>query len=133
MSETYKAIGILHEIFDEQRISEKFSKREFVLEIQDGQYPQHIKFQTVQDKTALLDGKTVGQSVEVAFNLRGRPFDKNGQTMYFTSLEAWKIEAAGGAQPAAAPAANGFKSANTNPALRQQPGAQIQDLNPLPF
>ncbi|RZK23182.1 MAG: DUF3127 domain-containing protein, partial [Hymenobacter sp.] len=36
----YDVTGRLHEIFDEQQVSEKFRKREFVLEVQDGQYPQ---------------------------------------------------------------------------------------------
>ncbi len=39
----YDATGRLHEIFDEQQVSEKFRKREFVLEVQEGQYPEHPK------------------------------------------------------------------------------------------
>jgi single-strand DNA-binding protein len=49
----YDVTGRLHEIFDEQQVSDKFRKREFVLEVQDGQYPQQIKFQLTQDKTSL--------------------------------------------------------------------------------
>lgn len=122
--------GTLHEIFDEQQVSEKFRKREFILEVIDGQYPEHIKFQIVQDKTALVDPYKVGDSVEVNFNLRGRGFNKNGQVLYFTNLEAWRIESANGAAPAAAP------SANKNPALKAaaQP-AQVEDTSDsmLPF
>jgi hypothetical protein len=34
------------------------------------------------------------------FNLRGRPFqNKDGQTLYFTNLEAWRVEAAGAPAP----------------------------------
>lgn len=96
----YDATGRLHEIYDTQQVSEKFSKREFVLEVQDGQYPEHIKFQLVQDKTSLIDSYKVGDEVKVTFNLRGRGFNKNGQMLYFTNLEAWRIEAgaAAGAQ-----------------------------------
>ena len=93
----YDVTGRLHEIFDEQQVSEKFRKREFVLEVQDGQYPEHIKFQMVQDKTSLIDPFKMGDEVKVTFNLRGRGFNKNGQMLYFTNLEAWKIEAGGGA------------------------------------
>jgi single-strand DNA-binding protein len=109
----YDAQGKLHEIFDEQQVSEKFRKREFVLEIPDGAYTQFIKFQLTQDKCSLLDQYKVGDEVKVAFNLSGKPFTKNGTTMYFTNLGAWRIEPAtagnngGGNQNnyAAAPAA----------------------------
>lgn len=141
----YEATGRLHEIFDEQQVSEKFRKREFVLEVIDGQYPEHIKFQTVQDKTALIDPFKVGDEVKVSFNLRGRGFNKNGQMLYFTNLEAWRIENSGGgaaapqqgggyqqaAPRAAAPAA---PAQNQNPNLRAS-AAPIasDDDNDLPF
>jgi hypothetical protein len=106
----YDAQGKLHEIFDEQQVSEKFKKREFVLEIPDGAYTNHIKFQLTQDKCSLIDQFKVGDEVKVAFNLSGKPFTKNGTTMYFTNLGAWRIEPAGapqasGQQRAAAPQA----------------------------
>jgi len=139
----YEATGRLHEIFDEQQVSEKFRKREFVLEVQDGQYPEHIKFQMVQDKTALIDPFKVGDEVKVTFNLRGRGFNKNGQMLYFTNLEAWRIEAGtGGGAPAgggysqqAAPRAAAPAAQNQNPSLRAQPAAPIasDDDNDLPF
>jgi DNA replicative helicase MCM subunit Mcm2 (Cdc46/Mcm family) len=140
----YDVTGRLHEIFDEQQVSEKFRKREFVLEVQDGQYPQQIKFQLTQDKTSVIDPYKTGDEVKVTFDLRGRGFNKNGQMLYFTNLEAWRVEpASGGApaggggssygqqQPAARPAAQ-----NQNPNLRAQPTAQPiagDDDNDLPF
>ena len=136
----YDVTGRLHEIFDEQQVSEKFRKREFVLEVQDGQYPEHIKFQMVQDKTSLIDPFKMGDEVKVTFNLRGRGFNKNGQMLYFTNLEAWKIEAAsggsyggGGQQQQAAPRP---AAQNQNPTLRAQPSAApiaSDDDNDLPF
>ena len=138
---SYDVTGRLHEIFDEQQVSEKFRKREFVLEVQDGQYPEHIKFQMVQDKTSLIDPYKMGDEVKVTFNLRGRGFNKNGQMLYFTNLEAWKIEAAaggggsygGGQQQQAAPRP---AAQNQNPTLRAQPSAApiaSDDDNDLPF
>src|SRR5688500_8544550 len=88
--------GKLHEIFDEQQVSEKFKKREFVLEIPDGAYTKHIEFQLTQDKCGLIDNFKVGDEVKVAFNLSGKPFVKNGTTMYFTNLSAWRVEPANG-------------------------------------
>jgi single-strand DNA-binding protein len=141
----YDVTGRLHEIFDEQQVSEKFRKREFVLEVQDGQYPQQIKFQLTQDKSNLIDPYKMGDEVKVTFDLRGRGFNKNGQMLYFTNLEAWRIEpaSAGGApagggggyaqpqQAAARPAQQ-----NQNPNLRAQPSAApiaSDDDNDLPF
>src|SRR5436190_12749968 len=97
---SFETQGKLTEIFDEQQVSEKFKKREFVLEIPDGAYTQFIKFQLTQDKCSLLDQYNVGQDVKVAFNLQGKPFTKNGTAMYFTNLSAWRIDAANGAAPA---------------------------------
>lgn len=138
----YDATGRLHEIFDEQQVSEKFRKREFVLEVVDGQYPEHIKFQLVQDKTALIDPYKVGDEVKIAFNLRGRGFNKNGQMLYFTNLEAWRIEsAAGGAsapqgggnfQQAAPRAAASAQNQNPNLRASSAPIASDDD-NDLPF
>lgn len=98
--------GKLLEIFDEQQVSEKFKKREFVLEIPDGNYPQQVKFQLSQDKCSLLDQFKVGQEIKVQFNLQGKPFTKNGTTMYFTNLGAWRLEATNsGSAPSGSPAA----------------------------
>ncbi|QNH63827.1 DUF3127 domain-containing protein [Hymenobacter sediminicola] len=139
----YDATGRLHEIFDEQQVSEKFRKREFVLEVVDGQYPEHIKFQLVQDKTALIDQYKVGDEVKIAFNLRGRGFNKNGQMLYFTNLEAWRIEPAAGGAAAPQGGGGGYQQAapraaapaqNQNPNLRAS-SAPIasDDDNDLPF
>ena len=129
MSDTFKTSGVLHEKFDEIQITEKFRKREFVIQIADGQFSESVKFQLVQDKCSLLDPFTPGEQIDVSFNLKGRPFDKNGQTMYFTSLEAWKIEAVGAAQPAPAAA----PSANRNPSLRAKPAPIADSSESLPF
>ena len=112
-----------------------------MLEVQDGQYPQHIKFQLTQDKVGLVESFKMGDEVKVTFDLRGRGFNKNGQMLYFTNLEAWKIEPAGAAnydggggqqqQAAPRPAAQ-----NQNPTLRAQPSAApiaSDDDNDLPF
>ena len=95
--------GRLHEIFDETQVSEKFRKREFVLEIPDGSYTQYAKFQLTQDKCGILDNYKTGDEVKVAFNLSGKPFTKNGTTMYFTNLQAWRVEHAGNAAQPQAP------------------------------
>ena len=77
---------------DTQQLSEKFAKREFVVEYDNGKYSEFIKFQLTQDKCGLADGLAVGSEVKVSFNLRGKPYDKGGERIYFTNLEAWRIE-----------------------------------------
>lgn len=80
-----------------QVVSEKFSKRTFVVETQD-QYPQSIEFQLTQDKCDYLDHYKVGEQVNVSLNIRGRKWDSpSGETKYFNTLEAWKIERVGDA------------------------------------
>ncbi|MBU3661190.1 MAG: DUF3127 domain-containing protein [Flavobacteriales bacterium] len=92
-----KLVGKIKVINPTQVVSDKFSKREFVVETQD-QYPQFVMFQTTQDKCALLDGIAQGQDVEVSFNLRGREWTSpGGEVKYFNTLEAWRIVKLGNA------------------------------------
>jgi len=100
--------GTLKVINEEQIISEKFKKREFVLEDNSGQYPQVISFQLAQDKVSLIDGYQLGNEVTVYFNLRGREWTspKDGLVKYFNTLDAWKIEGS-----AAAPSAQSVPEA----------------------
>lgn len=88
----YQLKGTLKVINETQVISDRFSKREFVVETQD-MYPQFVLFQATQDKCSLLDNLNLGEMVEVSFNLRGREWNSpQGETKYFNSLEAWRIE-----------------------------------------
>ena len=64
-----------------------FTKREFVVTVAEGKYPQDIVFECVQDKVNLLDEFKEGQSVTVTFDIRGREY--NGR--YFNNLQAWRI------------------------------------------
>lgn len=66
-----------------------FTKREFVVTVEEGKYPQDIALECVQDKIKLLDGLKEGQTVTVTFDIRGREY--NGR--YFNNLQAWRIKA----------------------------------------
>lgn len=89
---TYQLTGRLHERGYEVFISERFTKREFVVSYTGEAGDEYIKFQLVQDSTKMLDAFQVGQRVTVTYTLRGRGFNKNGQMLWFTSLEAIAIE-----------------------------------------
>ena len=124
----FKITGAIHEILDEQRFSEKFSKRDFVLEIEDGAYKQYVKFQLINDRMDLLQYHTTGDKVTVSFNLRGRSYEKQGETVYFTNLEAWRIESDANATN---------DKHDSKPAFKQvkkvEPLGQDNDDGDLPF
>lgn len=115
----YKAEGKIEKIFDAEQKSASFTAREFVIEVADGQYPQMVKFQLVQDKCNLVDDYNEGDQVEVEFDLRGREW--NGK--YFTNLQAWRIARAGegdgsssSSSSSQAPSAQSSSPASTTPA-----------------
>ena len=85
------------------QVSEKFSKRELVVEIADDKYPQVVSFEFTQDKCALLDGIMEGQEVEVSYTLRGREWtNENGDVRVFNTLNGFRVE--GGSAPVVAAA-----------------------------
>jgi len=88
--------GKLHTIFDTKQVSERFSKREFVIELADNpKYPQTVLFQLTGDRCAQLDDLRVGDEVRIEFSLRGREWrSPQGELKYFNSLDVWKIEPA---------------------------------------
>lgn len=86
--------GIIYSIGKTIQVSEKFSRREFVIETESGsQYPQYIQFELHKDRTDLIDPYKEGQDVSVDFNLKGRLWtNPQGETKCFTALIAWKIQ-----------------------------------------
>ena len=130
----FKLTGTVKVINPTQVISEKFSKREFVIETQD-QYPQLVMFQATQDKCSLLDNVQVSSQVEVSFNLRGREWTSPaGEVKYFNTLEAWRIEKVGqgNAMPAGGPSAMSLGS-DPIPAATTSAVASNEEEDDLPF
>ena len=93
---SFEISGKLIAKYETSVVSDKFKKREFVLEKKENsggfEFVDYIKFQLIQDKCAILDPYQTGAELKVSFNLRGRKWEKDGNTSYFTNLEAWKIE-----------------------------------------
>jgi hypothetical protein len=81
------------EIFEIQQVTNTFKKREFVVEYAENpQYPEFMKFELIQDKCDILDDFSIGQEVEVHFNLKGRKWtNPKGEIVYFNTLQAWRI------------------------------------------
>ena len=113
----YETSGKLKWIGSTQSFPSGFTKREFVVTTAADKYPQDLKFDMVKDKCPLLDGFTLGQDVEVSFDIRGREY--NGK--YFVDLACWKLQAVGAAQESprrAAPSlASSPASASAEPSL----------------
>src|SRR5690606_10646100 len=88
--------GKLEAIMPTNKVSDKFSKREFVVEYAENpQYPELIKLEFIQDKCDILDDYSEGDTVDVQFNLKGRKWEKDGKISYFNTLQAWKISKEG--------------------------------------
>ena len=126
----FEVEGKLHKLYPTEQKSASFTAREFVLEIPDGNYPQLVKFQAVQDRCALLDSYQEGDRIKVSFDLRGREW--NGK--YLTNLNAWRIDRAGeesGSVRSATAADNSFP-ADPFPSYGDAPPA-VGNLEDLPF
>ena len=83
----YDLTGKIKLIQDAKTFDSGFTKREMVVIVEDGKYPQEINIEFIQDKVALLDSLQVGKEVTVTFDIRGREY--NGR--YFNNLQGWKI------------------------------------------
>ena len=96
MSEKHQETGTIILIKEMQHISDTFQKRELVIqqETKNPEYPKKIKFEFQRDKCDILDNYKVGQEVTVHFNISGRAWDGPKGTVYFVTLEAWRMEAA---------------------------------------
>ena len=89
----FKLNGTLKVVKDTIQVSDKFSKREFVLTDASTMYPQDISFQLTQDKCSMLDNFMEGQEAEVSFTIRGREWTSpQGEVKFFNSLEAFRVE-----------------------------------------
>jgi len=94
---SFEINGRLAEKYETQKVSDRFQKREFVIEVKSTsatgyEFVDFIKFQSTQDKCSMLDQYSIDDNLKVSFNLRGRKWEKDGQVSYFTNLEAWRIE-----------------------------------------
>ena len=133
--------------YDAQQVSEKFKKREFVLELAEeingNIYTNFAKLQLVQTKTDIIDRFKEGDIVKVSFNIKGNSYvdKKDGMTKYITNLDAWRVESANAAtntnnNTQAAPAYNnagnnqgGGNNYNAAPNFNPSP----ETIDDLPF
>ena len=124
MAKGFELEGTVKVIDEVQTFASGFSKREFVVEIEDGKYPQSLKFECVKDKTSLTDGLQIGDAVKVSFDIRGNEY--NGR--YYVNLNAWKVEKAGGGAAPDQGGAQDFGGEGAPPSnLSEPPGGYGRD------
>ena len=108
-------------------------KQDFIVEIQEGQYPRQICLTAFgDDKIRLFDGINSGEQVKVSIDINSREY--NGR--WYTDIRPWRVERVGGnAAPAGAPAAAAPASANIQPPIADAPtlGGHMDDADDLPF
>jgi hypothetical protein len=92
----FEITGKIIDILPVNQVSDKFRKREFVIEKKETGGPavfvDFIKFQLVQDKCDLINESYLNEEVKVSFNIKGNRWERDGKVNYFTNLDAWKIE-----------------------------------------
>jgi len=99
-----------------------WSKRDFVIQESEGQWPKQIAF-TVFNKPEMIADMRVDDEVEVGFNVESREY--NGK--YFSNVTAWKVNITktSGAKP---------KPADDLPPMGDtQSGGDQKDGDDLPF
>jgi hypothetical protein len=87
----YELTGKIKLIQEPRTFNSGFTKREMVVVVEDGKYPQEINLEFVQDKVALLDSLQPGQEVTVTFDIRGREYNAR----YYNNLQGWKVATSG--------------------------------------
>ena len=92
----FEISGKVIDISPVNQVSDKFKKREFVIEKKEAGgaavFIDYIKFQLVQDKCDLINESFLNEEIKIWFNLKGNKWERDGKVNYFTNLDAWKIE-----------------------------------------
>lgn len=121
----YDLTGKVKLVQEPQTFASGFTKREVVVTVEDGKFPQDINLEFLQDKVSLLDNVSEGQEVKVFFDIRGREY--NGR--YFNNLVGWKLETSENAEAPAAPAPAG----DDRPPMPDETEAPSEFDDEIPF
>lgn len=119
----YTIQGTLHHVAEKQQISDKLTKREFVIQTEE-QYPQLIKFELTNDKTDVVKPQNVGAKVTVDFYVKGREW--NGK--YFVNLNAVWVKSDAGDYSPTQQADEAVVADKVETAAQEQPFKYDEDL-----
>lgn len=124
----FEIVGKVIDIAPVNQVSDKFKKREFVIEKKEtggtAVFIDYIKFQLLQDKCDLINDSYMNEEVKVSFNVKGNKWERDGKVNYFTNLDAWRIERVSGTSRDQAP--------SPRPTIEDLP-PESDDLSDLPF
>ena len=124
----FEITGKVIDIAPVNQVSDKFKKREFVIEKKEtggsAVFVDYIKFQLIQDKCDLINESFMNEEIKIWFNLKGNKWERDGKINYFTNLDAWKIEKLS--------AQNREQISPSKPSFEDGP-PEIDDLSDLPF
>ena len=93
----FEITGKVIDISPVNQVSDKFKKREFVIEKKEtggsAVFIDYIKFQLIQDKCDLINESFLNEDVKIWFNLKGNKWERDGKDQLFYKprcLETWK-------------------------------------------
>jgi hypothetical protein len=125
----FEITGKVIEVYPTVQVSDKFKKREFVIEKKEtggaAVFIDYLKFQLVQDKCDLINESFIQEEIKIWFNLKGNKWERDGKINYFTNLDAWKIEKTSGSS-------GREQNFSTNKPLEDIP-PENDELSDLPF
>ena len=127
---SFDITGKVIEVSPIQQVSDKFKKREFIIEVAEQgsggrEFVEYIKFQCIQERCDLINEDFINDHIKVSFNIKGNKWERDGKVNYFTNLDAWRIDKI---EPGAAPADN-FPP----PPLQDDLPHENEELEDLPF
>ena len=128
MSES-KVRGIVHLIEETKTYGQKgFRKRLVVLEQDNGRFANFIPIEFVRDSCDSVDEMSVGNEVEISYQLSGRKWQKDpsAEVKYFLSAEAISFKVLTAGSPGEADAGDAAAAAN-------DAFANSYDENDIPF
>ena len=124
----FEITGKIIDISPVNQVSDKFKKREFVIEKKEAGgaavFIDYIKFQLIQDKCDLINESFLNEEVKIWFNLKGNKWERDGKINYFTNLDAWKIEKV---------SSHGLDNDITSPITLEDIPPENDELSDLPF
>lgn len=84
----YETIGVLKFAGANQKVTDNLTIRNFVIEQNDGLYPNYMKFQLGNDRCTLIDKYKPSERIKVLFVITG----KENKGEYYNNLNALSIE-----------------------------------------
>lgn len=124
----FEITGKIIDILPVNQVSDKFKKREFVIEKKEtggaAVFIDYIKFQLIQDKCDLINESFMNEEVKIWFNLKGNKWERDGRINYFTNLDAWKVEKT---------SSSGKDQSVKSPTILEDLPPENDELSDLPF